>query len=1286
MPDKFAFSLKASVFLICLPTLIATAQIKTFTAQVKVDMRLPELAGEVDNYTIFALDLHAMTDFAQGDTYDDQLAIELPGYGTFALDLFHNPLKSENYQLRVQTENGVQVLEDDGIVKTFKGYVKGGQYPVRLTFDDDFINGYIKLPKDELVIESARFRQDGLPGDHILVYKASDILKTIDDFCSPQLMPKHFHNEENADEHPDERSIGDCLEIEIAFADDWLMYEERDEDAQQVEDHNMAVINNVQGNYDDEFDDELIFDVVEIFISTCSTCDPWTSSTAADAVLNSFSNWAGTGFNNGHDVASLWTDRNFNGQTVGLAWLSAVCFNNFKYNTVQDFTSNPNFLRVMLAHELGHNFGAGHDASGSGTIMAPSVNSSNSWSTASENSINNYVSGINCLGPCASSLPPEATVGSDLTEGCAPLTIQFEDLSAGSPDLWSWVFPGGSPGTSNEPNPTVTYINPGTYDVTLEVENGVGSDIITLQDYITVFPDAIPDFSYSNDELTFFFDNLSLYSDSYLWDFGDGNTSTEVDPIHTYDEDGIYDVILTATNECGDETFFVTVNAVSMPTAGLAYDQSEGCVPLTVQFESISSDNVDDYLWEFEGGDPSSSSEENPIVFYPEPGVYGVTLTVQNEAGEDMVVLPDLITVDPMPEADFTADVNGITADFENLSNNAYAYFWDFGDGTTSGEFNPTHDYSQGGEYTVMLISENDCGSDTAWLEISVNAAPIAGMSVSATSGCVPLEVQYMSTTTGDVTSYQWTFPGGSPASSTQENPLVTYNAPGSYSATLVVTNSIGTDMITMTNVVVVSPDVEADMEYDLNGQVVDFFNESSGEDNVVWVIDGDVIDEENPTVDFGADGEYEIKLIASGPCGLDSVETIINIATPPQAGLGYSGASGCEPFEVEFSDQSSDNVIAWDWSFPGGNPETSDEPNPTVVYGAPGTYSVTLVVASAGGTDEVVMDDLITVDPLPDAAFGTIQSGTEVTFENDSEHADSYLWIYGDGNTSTEESPNYDYGAFGSYEVMLIAYNNCGEDTAIISLELAGLPVPDFRAVDASGCVPFEVKFRDQSQNDPEEWEWSFPGGDPTTSTKKNPTVVYNTPGVYDVTLKVTNSAGAQAVVKEQFIEVGDLPMAEFDLAIDDEQVDFTNMSIDADSYFWDFGDGSTSEDADPVHVYPGTGTYTVTMIATNNCGSDTIVQQVMVQTSGLVLPEWDAELEIWPNPNRGQFNLQVEGNRDDLSIQIYDITGNLVYGDKLQGQGTATVNLGQDIPPGMYQVVIRGVSGFRLAKVVIQ
>lgn len=1233
----------------------------------------PDLSEYFARYEVYQMDLEGLTAYVRSDVFDDAVIIGLDAYGTFAMDLFPNPLQSEDYVLSVRTDEGVEHIPYDGIVKTFIGNLKGGQYDVRLTIDWDYLYGYIALSGDKLNIEPLRNYVPGAPRDHIVVYRQSDLLELPPVLCEAENAVKSRRKGKQQETYGETRSVGECLEVEIALADDWLMYQDHNSSVTDVENHNIGVMNNVQGNYDNEFADELHYEIVEIWISTCSSCDPWTSSTNSSTLLSSFSNWAGSGFVNNHDVANLWTDRDFNGPTVGVAWLEGVCFDNWKYATCQDFTANPNFLRVLLAHELGHTFGAFHDPTGSNTIMAPSIVNTDVWSAASINSINNFVSGIGCLGPCQTAAPPVAGVTSDVQSGCAPLVVEFQDNSSGSPDTWSWVFPGGSPGTSAEENPVITYNSAGVFDVILEVSNSAGTSSIVLQDYITVEPLAEADFSYTQVDLELVFTNLSEDAESYLWDFGDGNTSTETHPAHLYAEDGQYTVTLTATNDCGSTTHAVTIDLITAPVADFDFTPSSGCQPLTVSFINMSSNNTETSFWTFPGGTPSTSVEMHPTVVYEQPGTYSVTLVVENIVGQDVLTINDAVVVDPLPVADFGTIVDGAQVLFQNASSYGINYTWDFGDGTTSGAVNPTHTYAQGGSYTVQLVVENECGIDIATMDISVLGLPAAGINISDDVGCAPFEVEFASTSEGEVDSYFWSFPGGNPSTSTAPSVVVSYNTPGQYPVQLIVSNDAGADTITLNPGVVVNAPVISDFDYTLQGAEADFINLSSGAGSYQWIVDGQVFTSQHLSYLFQQDGDYTVTLIASGTCGNDTTVQNLHVATLPVAAFGAAQTHGCEPFTVQFFDQSTPNATMFEWSFPGGDPASSTLEEPVVTYTEPGVYSVSLTVWSEVGSDAIEIADFIHVAPLPEAEFQTIQEGLHVEFVNTSEDAAEYTWVFGDGLQSNVVNPAHDYTTFGTYQVMLIASNDCGSDTAYHELALATLPVPLFSAEQSTGCTPFEVQFADQSQNGVESWEWSFPGGNPATSALQNPVVVYYDTGVYTVTLKVTNSAGAQALVRENYIVVGDLPIADFAFDIQEDVITLENLSSGAQDYIWLFGDGEASTEPDPEHTYPGNGHYSLSLIAVNHCGADTLTTVVQVNTTSTGEVRAEQRLFVYPNPNRGSFHVTI-AESEQVDLWIVDMLGRIIFKrmDVLNEAGQALYLQPNNMAPGMYYIVV--------------
>jgi len=146
--------------------------------------------------------------------------------------------------------------------------------------------------------------------------------------------------------------------------------------------------------------------------------------------------------------------------------------------------------------------------------------------------------------------PLQAGIGASSLAGCAPLVIRFQDESVGNVTLKTWSFPGGSPASSTEATPLVTYPDIGTYTATLRVGNGGANSAINTQ--VSVFPPPIPNFAVTTDALTISLSNTSTNATSFLWNFGDGNSSSLESPVHTYDNPGVYEVTLNASNEyCG---------------------------------------------------------------------------------------------------------------------------------------------------------------------------------------------------------------------------------------------------------------------------------------------------------------------------------------------------------------------------------------------------------------------------------------------------------------------------------------------------------------------------------------------------------------------------------------------------------------------------------------------------------------------------------------------------------------------------------------------------------------
>lgn len=215
------------------------------------------------------------------------------------------------------------------------------------------------------------------------------------------------------------------------------------------------------------------------------------------------------------------------------------------------------------------------------------------------------------------------------------------------------------------------------------------------------------------------FSNLSINASSYVWDFGDGGTSTEENPQHSYQKAGIFTIKLTATGDGGSNstTQSITISAIDVK-ADFYVSGNYKNAPVEVTFNNLSQ-NGDSYKWEF--GDGGTSTEKDPIYNYIKGGTFTVKLTITAKDGSSISKSESIIIKEKPLSALANFSVNGENnyapskINFSNDSKNAISYVWDFGDGSNpSSETNPTHIYKKGGTYNVILYALNIEGKENS--------------------------------------------------------------------------------------------------------------------------------------------------------------------------------------------------------------------------------------------------------------------------------------------------------------------------------------------------------------------------------------------------------------------------------------------------------------------------------------------------------------------------------------------------------------------------------------------
>ena len=288
-------------------------------------------------------------------------------------------------------------------------------------------------------------------------------------------------------------------------------------------------------------------------------------------------------------------------------------------------------------------------------------------------------------------------------------------------------------------------------------------------------------------------DNSTGEITSWSWDLGDGNTSTEQNPSHTYTIKGNYIASLTVSNQAGSDTASLAINILEPPVASFTSDKTKAAVGEAIEFTNTSTGEITSWSWDF--GNGNTSIEENPSHSYAKEGDHTASLTVSGEVGSDTDT-SDIIVVGP-PSASFSTSETktkpGSSIQFTNESTGDIdSWSWDFGDGNTSAEENPSHKYAEKGRYTVSLTVFNMAGSDTDTLAIVVLEPPNANFSASETKAKVNSSIQFTNESTGDIDSWLWDFGDGD--TSTQKNPSHTYRDGGTYTVSLKVSNAISSD------------------------------------------------------------------------------------------------------------------------------------------------------------------------------------------------------------------------------------------------------------------------------------------------------------------------------------------------------------------------------------------------------------------------------------------------------------------------------------------------------------
>lgn len=757
--------------------------------------------------------------------------------------------------------------------------------------------------------------------------------------------------------------------------------------------------------------------------------------------------------------------------------------------------------------------------------------------------------------------------------------VDFIEESTVGATNWTWNFGDGN--TSTEQNPTHTYAQTGVYTVCLTATGVCGqAQICKTVNVSCLAPTAEHVVTNINDLMVSFQSTSTGVIDQAVWDFGDGTTSTILNPTHNFPEAGQYNVCLEVSNACGFSQYCETVNVGCFQTqVGFEFSATN----LDVQFTDLSSNDVFAWLWDF--GDGTTSTLQNPAHTYSQEGTYNVCLNVTGVCGQRSLCLDVMIDCNnPIPT--FSSFVDELEVTFQsNIIGEYSTVYWDFGDGNTSSNLNPSHTYDLPGEYNVCLEVDGPCGVGMTCNTVVTNCeAPNVAMNY-VDNGSLNVDFQGQASSSTGI-SWMWNFGDG--ITSNLQSPNHQYASPGVYTVTLTIESDCGSNS-TSTQVTVNCDAPLSTFSTSVANLGVTFFpTVNSASSTYAWDFgDGNTANQATVQHNYASPGQYEVCLTVTSICGESTTcETIDVGCEDPVANFTYMS----DGLDVSFVYSGPSSPLTYFWMF--GDGQTSNEANPSVTYSSASGYQVCLTVTDVCGTDQYC--ETISVGCEPPAAFFAVQqNGLEViTFNTSSGGATNWNWDFGDGNTSIEQNPVHVYNAPGTYNICMSAGNTCGQTQHCQEVIVTCAEPQAAFSYEVDNLV---VDFTDLSTGGVTSYTWTFGDGTPS-SFVTNPTHTYTQSGQYQVCLVVSSVCGNTQICET--IAVGcESTTPDFDFVANELVVDFTDLSAgDPIEWTWLFGDGNSSTTQHPTHTYAAPGTYTVCLESGNNCGNNQICKEVTV------------------------------------------------------------------------------------------
>jgi gliding motility-associated-like protein len=658
----------------------------------------------------------------------------------------------------------------------------------------------------------------------------------------------------------------------------------------------------------------------------------------------------------------------------------------------------------------------------------------------------------------------------DHPSGCLPaLTVNFTNKSVGSGTLtYGWEFGNGN--TSTLKDPQAIYSASGTFTVKLTVSDGTNSK--SAQKTVTVFKSPVANFTADKVKACtpaeIKFTDGSTKGDANIikwnWDFRGGFLVTDQNPIHTYSSANKYDVFLEVTdaNNCkASVEKKAYIDIADKPTVGFMATPSSSCiVPVNVQFtnNTIGAGNLT-FSWTF--GDEGTSNLAAPSHNYTTFGNYTVGLTAYSDYGcSNSISMPtvnigEVVASGTLKQGNKTILNNGIVCagdlNYNSTSSGTSSYLWDFGDGSASNSASGIHSYFLAGNYKVMLIASpaTSCADTFSW-NITVEK-PVADFSLTPDKSCMrSTTISLTNQSSNNITSYLWKFDDGSTSSLQNLSKVISQpvdkdqyviHEMETHPIKLVVSTLNGCkDSLEKTFTVhqptaLFTPSVvkgcapltvnftDVSISTDIITSKTWHWGEGSPQPTMVSPL----------SHIYNTPGSYNVKLVAVTASGCKDTSNVITINVGSTATPDFTiPATICNSSTFSLS-YPSPIGSRFHYSVGGvGIPGCDNDASPSVyMKTAYGPLSVKLEVDYNGCISERTKTGVTNSGAVGSFSYAVnCSTPRSVSFTGVASGASSYLWDFGDGNTSTSLSPTHVFSIEKDYTVKFIAYGTCNDTT----------------------------------------------------------------------------------------------------------------------------------------------------------------------------------------------------------------------------------------------------------------